>query len=284
MCVWVSNKYLPFERLKKNWKLILCLLVSKQNKNHKSILMNDTTVVNWKVVMKWRLSSSKRNFFQFITMEVVNLSQKPHVNSLLEDLPPLSPEVDLIESSSYELDFLKIIDDNRNLYYDEDFIARYILRHKILMESFNNCVIGSKPEINRSFHGFGQAKFAYGCSVLGLSQFTLLLPQLPSKILLNSKVVKMDPKIIISLSYSNSVTHSSSVWTPMGPCRRSMDAINVKSILLYSICMIEGPMNELYWSGHLTHRVVLPQSHGRYLPKTLNFKGLLNCLLLKMKT
>ena len=60
-------------------------------------------------------------------MEVINLSQKPHVNSLLEDLPPLSPEVDLIESSSYELDFLKMIDDHRNLYYDEDFIARYIL-------------------------------------------------------------------------------------------------------------------------------------------------------------
>jgi len=41
-------------------------------------------------------------------------------------LVKLSPEVDLIESSSYELDFLKMIDDNRNLYYDEDFIARYI--------------------------------------------------------------------------------------------------------------------------------------------------------------
>jgi len=48
----------------------------------------------------------------------------------------------------------------------------------------------------RVFHGFGQAKFPSGSLVLGLSQFSIL-PQLPSKIMLDSKVVKIkiDPKI-----------------------------------------------------------------------------------------
>ena len=50
----------------------------------------------------------------------------------------------------------------------------------------------------RAFHRFGQAKFAYGGPVLGSSQF-LLLPQLPQKMMLASKVVKIDSKIIISL-------------------------------------------------------------------------------------
>jgi hypothetical protein len=40
-----------------------------------------------------------------------------------------------------------------------------------------------------------------GGLVLGSSQF-LILPQLPPKILLDSKVVKIDPKIIISLHLS----------------------------------------------------------------------------------
>jgi len=50
----------------------------------------------------------------------------------------------------------------------------------------------------RAFHGFGEAKFPDGDLVLGLGQF-LILPQLPPKILLESKVVKIEPKIIISL-------------------------------------------------------------------------------------
>jgi hypothetical protein len=41
------------------------------------------------------------------------------------------------------------------------------------------------------FHGFGQAKFLDGGSVLGSSQFTLL-PQMPLKMMLALKVVKMD--------------------------------------------------------------------------------------------
>jgi len=47
----------------------------------------------------------------------------------------------------------------------------------------------------RAFHGFRQAKFAYGASILGSSQFTLL-PQLSLKMTLNSKVVKIYPKLI----------------------------------------------------------------------------------------
>jgi len=56
------------------------------------------------------------------------------------------------------------------------------------------------------FHGFGQAKFADGGSILDWRQFTLL-PQLPLEKTLDSKVVKTDSKIIISLSQSKSVTH-----------------------------------------------------------------------------
>ena len=59
----------------------------------------------------------------------------------------------------------------------------------------------------RAFHRFGQAKFAYGGPVLGSSQF-LQLPQLPQKMKLASKVVKIDSKIIISSHKSKSVTHS----------------------------------------------------------------------------
>jgi len=50
----------------------------------------------------------------------------------------------------------------------------------------------------REFHRFGQAEFPDGGSILGSSQFSIL-PQLPPKILLDSKVVKINPKIIISL-------------------------------------------------------------------------------------
>ncbi len=55
----------------------------------------------------------------------------------------------------------------------------------------------------KAFHGFGQAKFSDGGSVLGSSQFSIL-PQLPPKVLLNSKVVKINPKIIMSLHLSKS--------------------------------------------------------------------------------
>jgi hypothetical protein len=48
------------------------------------------------------------------------------------------------------------------------------------------------------FQGFSKAKSAIGGSILSLSQF-LILPQLPQKIKLASRVVKVDSKIIISL-------------------------------------------------------------------------------------
>jgi hypothetical protein len=50
----------------------------------------------------------------------------------------------------------------------------------------------------RLFHGFGQAKFTYGGSILGSSQFTLL-PPLPLKMMLSLKLVKIDSKISNSL-------------------------------------------------------------------------------------
>ncbi len=48
------------------------------------------------------------------------------------------------------------------------------------------------------FHQFRQAKLANGGSILSSSQF-LILSQLPQKMKLVSKVVKIDPKIIVSL-------------------------------------------------------------------------------------
>jgi len=52
--------------------------------------------------------------------------------------------------------------------------------------------------IYKAFHGFGQYKSTDGGLVLGSSQFSIL-PQLTPKLLLDSKVVKIDPKIIIAL-------------------------------------------------------------------------------------
>ncbi len=48
------------------------------------------------------------------------------------------------------------------------------------------------------FQGFGQAKFAHSGLVEGSSQFSIL-PHLPPKTMFNSKVVKIDPKITLSL-------------------------------------------------------------------------------------
>jgi hypothetical protein len=48
----------------------------------------------------------------------------------------------------------------------------------------------------RAFHGFGQAKFPDVGLVSGSGQLSKL-PQLPPKIMLDSKVVKIDPKILL---------------------------------------------------------------------------------------
>jgi len=55
-----------------------------------------------------------------------------------------------------------------------------------------------KKQILIFLYGFGQAKFPNGGSVLGLIQISIL-PQQPPKIMLYSKVVKIDSNIIISL-------------------------------------------------------------------------------------
>ncbi len=60
------------------------------------------------------------------------------------------------------------------------------------------CQLKSNNYSYSVFQGFSKAKFAYGGSILSSSQF-LLLPQLPQKIKLTLKVVKVDSKIIISL-------------------------------------------------------------------------------------
>jgi len=50
----------------------------------------------------------------------------------------------------------------------------------------------------KAFQGFGQAKFTYSGSILGSRQFTLL-PHLHLKMMLDLKVVKTNPKIVILL-------------------------------------------------------------------------------------
>ncbi len=62
-----------------------------------------------------------------------------------------------------------------------------LLRHRTLLE---------QSEKYSVCQGFSKAKSANGGSILSLSQF-LILPQLPQKIKLTSKVVKVDSKIII---------------------------------------------------------------------------------------
>ncbi len=66
----------------------------------------------------------------------------------------------------------------------------------ILMSNFD---FTTRLQKNYSvFQEFSQAKFANGGLILRSSQF-LILPQLPQKMKLASKVVKIDLKIIVSL-------------------------------------------------------------------------------------
>jgi len=68
-------------------------------------------------------------------------------------------------------------------------LDRFTFNSKILLKS-------KVQNRYRVFHGFRQAKFPDGGLVLGSSQFSIL-PQLHPKIL-DSELVKIDPKIIIS--------------------------------------------------------------------------------------
>jgi hypothetical protein len=70
------------------------------------------------------------------------------------------------------------------------------LAHKVWC---NRIMSNSTSTENYSvFQGFSKAKSANGGSILSSSQF-LILSQLPQKIKLASKAVKVDSKIIISL-------------------------------------------------------------------------------------
>ncbi len=94
---------------------------------------------------------------------------------------------------------------------DEKLILQVLRRVKIFAGRLVTVATTLKRKQNdemryRALHGFGQAKIAYGNSILGLSQFTLL-PQLSSKMMLGLKVVKIDSKISNSLHYSKSVSH-----------------------------------------------------------------------------
>ena len=82
------------------------------------------------------------------------------------------------------------------------FVKSFKTPHLIYFEKCKNFgTVTGKTCTNRAFHRFGQAKFAYGGLVLGSSQFSVL-PQLPHKMMLASKVVKTDSKIIIALRLS----------------------------------------------------------------------------------
>ncbi len=63
------------------------------------------------------------------------------------------------------------------------------MKERILFSSGTKATV--KTYDYRAFRRFGQAKFAYGGSILSSSQFTLL-PQLPLKTTLNLKVVQID--------------------------------------------------------------------------------------------
>jgi hypothetical protein len=59
-------------------------------------------------------------------------------------------------------------------------------------------IVSKNSKMYSVFQGCSKAKSANGGSILSSSQF-LILPQLPQKIKLDSKVVKVDSKIIILL-------------------------------------------------------------------------------------
>jgi len=68
----------------------------------------------------------------------------------------------------------------------------------MVVEQIYFCKLQNKDDTGRVFHGFGKAKLLDGVSILGSSQFTLLL-QLSLKTILNLKVVKINSKVISSL-------------------------------------------------------------------------------------
>ena len=80
-------------------------------------------------------------------MEVVDLSREKHLDNLLRDLPPLS--LDLLQSASHELDFLKAVDDLECL-YDRVALRKAIFRYEKYWIPFLSSVSDS-PEKDLDF-------------------------------------------------------------------------------------------------------------------------------------
>ncbi len=118
-----------------------------------------------------------------------------------------------------------------------------LLRQAEIYRVYQSCVIVKVVHKYYSvFHRFGQAKCAHSGSFLSASQF-LLLPQLPQKMKLASKVVKTDLKIIISLHYS--ILHKKVSSIP--------DQIRALVLLKLSHLFQDLRMRlfwELTWHGH----------------------------------
>ena len=64
-------------------------------------------------------------------MDVVDLASHPEVERLrtTKQLPELTCS-DLMKKAFYELDFLRLIDQNRHLYYNENFIKYALIRYE----------------------------------------------------------------------------------------------------------------------------------------------------------
>jgi len=73
-------------------------------------------------------------------------------------------------------------------------MLKKIMREKLIKKYKKLELVISKVR----FHRFEQVKFPDGGSVLGSSQFSIH-SQMPLKMMFDLKVVKIDPKIIISL-------------------------------------------------------------------------------------
>ena len=72
-----------------------------------------------------------KHFYRVFEMDVVELASHPEVERLrtTKQLPELSCS-DLMKKAFYELDFLRLIDQNRHLYYNENFIKYALIRYE----------------------------------------------------------------------------------------------------------------------------------------------------------
>ncbi len=110
---------------------------------------------------------------------------------------------------------------NANYFFSRFFSASNFVFREIKQEDIEKYleslfIVYIQPSKNvsyREFNGFGQAKFPDGGSILGSSQFSIL-PQLPQKMMLGLKVVKIDSKISnLRESVTYSVDHKKYLFT-----------------------------------------------------------------------